>query len=89
MGEDGNPTRKDNGVESIPVDMITITVIRRPWHVDAKIPSNEFDLWIGVLDQVKRTLEGELRKAQALQLQEQLRQQAENARIAADIRRRG
>jgi hypothetical protein len=86
--ENGNPTRKDNGVESRPVDTVILTYDRATDHLDVGGTFNSVDLALDMLERARRALDAKLRLQQALALQQQLAEQRQNAAIAESLRNR-
>ncbi len=86
MMDDGNPTRKDNDGAVTGCGQIVLTFTASPWHLDIKATVENYDLALAMLDQARRWFEGQLRVQAALELQEQMRVAAENARIMASVR---
>lgn len=83
MGEDGNPTRKDGGVETSRVDVLTLTLTRDPWHLHVGGTIENHDVAMAMLSQATRYFE-QLLKLEALQ---QMQQSAADAALAEQVRR--
>lgn len=81
---------KPNGAggEASKLDTILLTYNRATDHLDIDAKTNSIDLAIDMLGRARRALEFEARKAQALQIQAAAREQAENAQVAAAMRKR-
>ena len=84
--DNANPTRKDNGVESKAVNTIILAFTSDPWHLDIKATVENYDQALAMLDQARRWFETQLRAQAALQLQQQMAEQARAAQIAASMR---
>lgn len=84
---ESNPTRKDNGIiASVPRVIITITdVVNFKMDVGGSFPSLDYAL--NMLEQAKRELDSQWRRAKALQLQQELAERAQADAIAQQIRR--
>lgn len=83
--EDGN----GNGVQSTAselVDTLVLTYNRATDNLQIGGHANSLDLMLDILARATRQVEFQLRKAQALQIQAEARQAAEDARIAAALR---
>lgn len=81
---------KDNGVERKQVELIDTVVLtynRLTDHLDIGGTAASLDLMLDMLGRARRALEFQLRKAQALEMQAAALEQAENARIAAAMRK--
>lgn len=84
--DDGNPTRKDNGKGEHYTQLVLTLDVLPTWHLHIGGNIENADVAVAMLDQAKRYFEAQLRAAQAMQLQRQMAEQAENARIAAAVR---
>lgn len=83
----GNPTRKDNGTETAP-NQIIITVADQfafTLTIAGQFPSLDYAL--NMLDQARRELESQWRTNKALALQSKLAEQRQANAIADQIRR--
>jgi hypothetical protein len=82
----GNPTRKDGGVQGRAVDTIILTYDRATDMLEVGGKANSLDLMLDMLGRATRVVEAKLRFEQAKQLQQELRQAAIDANIAAQVR---
>ena len=87
--DNGNPTRKDNGVESRVVDTVILTYDRATDHMDVGGNANSLDLMLDMLGRATRVLEAKYRLQSAQQFAQQLAEQRQNAAIAETLRRKG
>lgn len=84
--DNGNPTRKDGGVDAGAVDTLILTYDRATDHLDIGGHCNSLDLMLDMLGRAKRSLESTWRAQRALELQQQLAEQARAAAIAASVK---
>jgi hypothetical protein len=84
--DDPNPTRKDNGAESRSVDTVILTYDRGRDLLDIGGRAASIDLMLDMLGRATRTLEAKLRVQNALQLQQEMAEQARAQAIAASVR---
>lgn len=86
--EDASNTSGEHGVEHQVIPLMTITVDPRTWRPSYKCTELPVAFWQMMVDEIARQLEETRRITGALQMQEQLRQAAENARVAAQLLKR-
>lgn len=82
MSENG-----ENGVEHQKLDTIVLSYNRATDHLDVGGHANSLDLMLDMLARATRAIEKQKRTQDALELQAQLQRQAEDARIAAALRK--
>lgn len=83
MSSDGN----GNGVERRSVVVLQLTFEPATFRLDIGGNCVNADVALAMLDQAKRAYEHELRKLAALRMQQELHEMAQNAQVAAALRK--
>lgn len=81
-----NSNNGEHGVEHIPLDTLVLTYDRVRDHLEVGGKCNSLDLMLDMLARATRTLEAQQRAANAIALQQQMRQAAADAALAASLR---
>jgi hypothetical protein len=84
---DSGQPENGNGVEHEKVAVLQLTFTPSLFRLEIGGSVENFDMALAMLEQAKRHFEGELRKANAIALQQQMTRMAEDQRIAAAMRR--
>jgi len=85
-GDNGNA--KTNAHQKNLTGFIQLEFTAEPWHLQMNGEFPNFDVALSMLDQARRAVEAKQRLALALEAQQKMAEQAENARIAAALARR-
>lgn len=85
---DGNGHKDgEHGVEHQEIDTIVLTYNRATDHLEIGGHTNSHDLMLDMLGRARRAIEFIVRKQQALEIQAAAQRAAEDARIAAALRK--
>lgn len=76
----------DNGVERVSVVVLQLTFCPATFRLEIGGNCVNADIALAAMEQARRYYEGELRKVQALRMQQELAEIAQNARVAAALR---
>lgn len=82
----GNDNNGEHGVEHIPLDTLVLTYDRVRDHLEVGGHCNSLDLMLDMLARATRVLEAKQRPENAIALQQQIRQAAADAALAASLR---
>lgn len=82
-----NGNNGERGIERQGVVVLTLTFTPATFKMELSGNCVNADIALAMLDQTRRYYEGELRKAAALRMQQELRDMATNGAVAAALRK--